>query len=123
MARLGGPSAGLKPAGAWLCLLLFGWALAGSWFGHTHVPRCDSTACHALAENGERDQFVLSSPGIEESNACLACHLLRCLQTASASAAATVPAAAAEEALPPEAVLVASTAAWTHGSARAPPLV
>lgn len=123
MALVRAFSSGLKPTGAWLCLLLLGWAVAGSWFGHTHVPRCDSPACHAPAENAERGRIALSSPDIEERDACLACHLLRSLQTASASAAATVPAVAAGEALPPEAVLVASVAARAKGSARSPPLV
>lgn len=114
-------SKGLKAIGAWACLLVLCWALAGSWFGHIHVPHCEGGACHALAEDAGETSLIAPEAG--ERHACLACHLLRCLQTASSLAAPTAPASAAHEALPPEAFLTASMAVCLEGSARSPPLV
>lgn len=108
-------------AGAWVCLLLLGWALAGSWLGHTWTPHCEGCVCHAHAEDASGVE--LSATSVEEREGCLACHLLRCLETASAAAAGTVPVLPVQEALLPGGALVASVPACITGSARSPPMV
>jgi hypothetical protein len=119
--RLRTPFAGLTPTGAWVCLLLLGWALAGSWFGHTHVPHCESCVCDAHDEDG--GGIALFAAKVEEREVCLACHLLRCLQTAFPSANAKISVLTAQEAPPSGAVLVASVPAAINSAARSPPLV
>lgn len=113
--------ASVTTAGVWVCLLLLGWALAGSWLGHTAASHCTSGACHVDA--GDPGCVALAAAAIEERDVCLACHLLRCLQTASPSAIAAVPVLASEEPLPPRTAPVASVAAGVKGSARSPPAV
>jgi hypothetical protein len=111
----------LKPAGAWLCLLLLGWALAGSWLGHNAAQPCDGGVCHLHAE--DVGGVALSETNVEERDVCLACHLLRCLQTATASAVSTAPVLPAQQALATETILIAAGPTWANGSARAPPLI
>ncbi len=108
-----------KRAGSWTCLLALVWALTGSWLGHTLVPHCTGGVCHTPDDGAPAVVATGTSP--EERDVCLACHLLRCLQTASASAVATLPVLDARQGLRAEAAPAASLPACIQGSARAPP--
>ena len=110
-----------KTSGAWLCLLLLGWALAGSWIGHAGLTLCDGGECYAPTPDDDGRGLALFPNAVDERDVCLACHLLRCLQTASAPATAAIGLLVVLEGLPPGVARVAEHPAGVTGSARAPP--
>ncbi len=117
---LGSPNR-LRRSAAWACLLLTFWSLVASSSLHTCFHLCEDGACHDVGSRSLPALAPSVEPGHEDEEACLACELMRSLQTASASRPAALVAPTVRSSVSYPSVTGAGSPIPGEPSVRGPP--
>lgn len=105
------------------CLLLLGWALPADWVGHSPESGCELFACCHAGRGSDTSLLADCLVTGDNHGACLACQLIRSLQTVTLTADVVVSAPALGATVAAPALEAVSLPSPTSGSPRSPPLL